>query len=164
MEFILVILAFILLAVGILGAVIPVLPGPPLSFAGLLLLQWSGYGGFSPAFLWMWAGITAIVIIMDFFLPSLITKQFGGSRSASIGSFLGLLAGIILFPPWGIVIGPFFGAYFGELIHNRANGARAFIVALGAFLAFIVGSGAKLIVSSLMLFFAARAIKVAFFG
>jgi len=164
MEFILVILAFILLAVGILGAVIPVLPGPPLSFAGLLLLQWSGYGGFSPAFLWMWAGITAIVIIMDFFLPSLITKQFGGSRSASIGSFLGLLAGIILFPPWGIVIGPFFGAYFGELIHNRANGARAFIVALGAFLAFIVGSGAKLIVSSLMLFFAARAVKIAFFG
>ena len=156
------IIAFALLAAGILGTIIPVLPGPPLSYAGLLVMQWSGYVEpgvrcFSSVFLWVWAGITALVTIMDYFLPSLITKQFGGSRTASVGSILGLIAGIFFFPPWGMIVGPFLGAYIGELIHNNANGARAFKVALGAFLAFIVGSGAKLIASSLMLFYAVKA-------
>ena len=158
MGIVLVILAFILFIGGILGAVIPILPGPPLSYLGLLLMQWSGYGNFSPAFLWGWAGITAAVTIMDYFLPSLMTKWYGGSRAAAIGSFLGLLAGIFFFPPWGMLIGPFLGAFAGELLHNRANGARAFKVALGAFLAFIVGSGAKLTASSLMLYYAVKAL------
>ena len=158
MEIILVILAFVLLAAGILGSFIPILPGPPLSYIGLLILQWSGHGGFSTAFLLAWAGITIVVTVMDYLLPSLMTRQFGGSRAAAIGSFLGLLAGIFLFPPWGIIVGPFLGAFTGELLYNRANGARAFKVALGSFLAFIVGSGVKLVVSSMMLYYAFRAI------
>jgi len=158
MGIVLVILAFTLFIAGILGAVIPVLPGPPLSYIGLLLMQWSGYGGFSSAFLWGWAVIAAAVTVMDYFLPSLMTKWSGGSRAASIGSFLGLLAGIFFFPPWGMLIGPFFGAFAGELLHNRANGAGALKVALGAFLAFIVGSGAKLIASSVMLYYAVKAL------
>jgi uncharacterized protein YqgC (DUF456 family) len=158
MEIVLVILAFVLLAAGLLGAVLPVLPGPPLSYIGLLLIQWSGYGQFSTAFLVLWAAITAVVTIMDYFLPSLLAKQFGGSRAAAIGSFLGLLAGIFLFPPWGMVVGPFLGAFSGELIHGRAGRDKALKVALGAFLAFIVGSGAKLIAGSVMLFYAVRAV------
>jgi len=157
MEIALVIIAFVLLAAGIPGAFIPVLPGPPLSFLGLLLLQRSGYGGFSSLFLWVMAGITVIVTLMDYFLPSLMTKWFGGSRAAAIGSFLGLLTGLFFFPPWGMLAGSFLGAFAGELIFNRANGVKALTVALGAFLAFIVGSGAKLIVCSVMLFYAVRA-------
>ena len=157
MEILLVILAFAFLAAGILGAVLPVLPGPPLSFIGLLILQWSGYGGFSPVFLWVWAVIAVAVTVMDNFLPSLMAKWFGGSRAAVIGSFLGLLAGIFFFPPWGIIFGSFLGAFAGELFHNRTDGIKAFKVALGAFLAFIVGSGAKLIAGSLMLFYAIKA-------
>jgi len=157
MGIVLVIFAFLLFITGLLGAVLPVLPGPPLSFTGLLLLQWSGYPNFTPAFMWLWAGITVIVTIMDYFLPTLMTRQFGGSRAASIGSILGLLAGIFLFPPWGMVIGPFLGAFAGELIHSSVDGVKAFKVALGAFLAFIVGSGAKLIVSSIMLYYAVKA-------
>ena len=158
MDIIAVIVAFVLLGVGLLGAVIPVLPGPPLSYVGLLLLQWSGYGKFSAVFLLAWAGVTIAVTIMDYFLPSILTKSFGGSRSASVGSFLGLLAGIFLFPPWGMITGPFLGAFIGELIHNKANGQGAFKVALGAFLAFIVGSGAKLIAGAVMLFYAIMAL------
>ena len=157
MGIVLVIFALILLAAGILGAVIPVLPGPPLSYIGLLLMHWSGYAEFSSAFLWIWAGITAAVTIMDYVLPSYMTKRFGGSRAAAIGSFLGFLAGMFLFPPWGVIAGPFLGALIGELMHNHTNSARAFKVALGAFLAFIVGSGAKLIVCSVMLFYAVKA-------
>jgi len=158
MEILLIILAFILLIAGLLGAVVPILPGPPLSYVGLLLVHWSGFGTFSTAFLWLWAGIAVVVTVMDYFLPSLLAKQFGGSRAAAIGSFLGLLIGIFFFPPWGMIVGPFLGAMAGELVHNRANGAKAFTVALGAFLAFIVGSGAKLIVSGLMLFYAVKAL------
>jgi len=156
MELVLVILAFILLAVGMLGAVLPVLPGPPLSYAGLLLLQWSGYGRFTFVFLLVWALITIVVTIMDYLLPSVMAKQFGGSRAASVGSFLGLVAGILFFPPVGMILGSFLGAFAGELLNNRANGIKAFVVALGAFFAFIVGTGAKLIVCFLMLFYAVR--------
>ena len=158
MELILVILAFILLAAGILGTIIPILPGPPLSFVGLLVLQWSGRGEFTFVFLLVWAVITAAVTIMDYLLPSFMAKRLGGSRAASIGSFLGLLAGIFFFPPLGFVIGPFLGALAGELIIQRAHSAQAFKVAFGAFFAFILGSGAKLLVCSLMLFYAIRAI------
>ena len=162
MEIVLVIAAFALLAVGLLGAVVPVLPGPPLSYAGLLVLQWSGFAGagvhrFSPAFLWIWAGITVVITVADYLLPTLMTKQFGGSRAASIGSVLGLVAGIFIFPPWGMIVFPFLGAFAGELIHNKANSKGACKVAFGAFLAFIVGTGAKLAASSVMLFFAVRA-------
>ena len=158
MEIVLVILAFILLAAGLLGAVLPVLPGPPLSYAGLLLMQWSGYGAFSLTFLLVWAGIAIAVTVLDYFLPPLLTKRFGGSRLASVGSFVGLLAGIFFFPPWGMIAGPFLGAFIGELIHSRANGAKALFAALGAFLAFIVGAGAKMIVSCLMLVYAIKAL------
>ena len=171
MEIILVIIAFILLALGFLGAVLPVLPGPPLSYAGLLLIRLSGFGDFSAAFLLIWAGIVIIVTIMDYFLPSIMTKRFGGSRAAALGSFLGLVAGIFFFPPLGIIIGPFLGAFIGEMINNSvkaadaganadtdAKGANALKVAFGAFVAFIVGSGAKLIICSLMFFQAIRAV------
>ena len=157
MEIVLVILAFVLLAAGILGVVLPMLPGPPLSFLGLLVLQFSGYGGFSTAFLVIWALIAAIVTVMDYILPSIMTKRFGGSRAASIGSFVGLVAGIFLFPPWGLIIGPFAGALIGELVFQRSNGEKALKAAFGAFLAFIVGSGVKLIACSMMLFYAIRA-------
>jgi len=158
MEIALLILGFVFLAAGLLGAVLPGLPGPPLSYVGLVFLQWSKYAGFSPVFLWVWAGITVVVTVMDYFLPSLMAKQFGGSRAASIGSFVGLVAGIFVFPPWGMIAGPFLGAFAGELLSNRANGAQALKVALGAFLAFIVGSGAKLIASAVMIFYAVRAV------
>jgi uncharacterized protein YqgC (DUF456 family) len=158
MEIVLAILAFLLLAAGLLGAVLPVLPGPPLSYAGLLVLQWSGYAGFTTTFLLIWAGITAVVTIMDYILPTFMTKRFGGSRAASIGSFLGLLAGIFFFPPLGMILGPFLGALTGELIHNSADGTKAFKVAFGALLAFFVGSGAKLIVSGIMLYYAIKAL------
>jgi len=157
MEIFLVILAFILLIIGLVGAIIPMIPGPPLSFLGLLVLQWSGYGGFSNIFLWVWGVITVTVTVMDYILPSMMAKRFGGSRAAAIGSFIGLLAGLFIYPPWGLIFGPFLGAFIGELLHNRANGLKALKVALGAFLAFIVGTGAKLITGAIMLFFSVKA-------
>jgi len=93
---------------------------------------------------------------MDYILPSIMTKKFGGSNAASIGSFVGILAGIFFFPPWGMIIGPFLGAFTGELIHSRADGKKALKAASGAFLAFITGTGAKLIIGALMLYYAVK--------
>jgi uncharacterized protein YqgC (DUF456 family) len=158
MGIVLIILAFVLLIIGIAGAVVPALPGPPLSFIGLLLVQWSGYGGFTPVFLWVWAGITALITVMDYILPSLLARRFGGSRFAAIGSFVGLVIGILFFPPWGMIAGTFLGALAGELIHNRENKEQAFKAAWGALLAFFAGAGVKLIACSIMLFYAVKAV------
>ncbi|MCL2043414.1 MAG: DUF456 domain-containing protein [Treponema sp.] len=155
MEIALIILAFFLLAAGLVGAVVPIIPGPPLSYFGLLVLHWSGRGGFSLIFLLTWAFISAGAIVMDYLLPSIMTKHFGGSRSASIGAFLGLIAGLF-FVPVGLIIGPFLGALLGEIIHMRGYSDKALKVALGAFLSFIAGTGIKLTVSVMMLFFAIR--------
>jgi uncharacterized protein YqgC (DUF456 family) len=188
MEIVLIILAFLFLWVGLLGSIVPALPGPPLSYVGLLLLQWSGHAGFSSTFLWLWAAITIAVVVIDNILPMWLTKKFGGSRFAVIGSFLGLVIGMFLFPPIGLIVGPFLGALAGELLNNvfvqakrneanttelntiaadtviadsdradrAADNIRALTAALGAFLAFIFGTGAKLIISSLMIYYAIK--------
>ena len=154
MEIALTVVAFMLLAVGVAGSILPAIPGPPLSFIGLLVMHFGGRGEFSVPTLVLWAGIAIVVTIMDIFLPAMMTKRFGGSRTASIGSVIGLLLGIIIFPPLGIILGPFLGAFVGELIQNSKDGTKALKVALGALLAFAVGTGAKLVVSSVMLFLA----------
>jgi uncharacterized protein YqgC (DUF456 family) len=167
MEIALVVSAFLLLLIGLLGTVVPVIPGPPLSYIGLLLLQWSGHGGFSTTFLLLWAVLTIAVVVMDYFLPALFTKRFGGSRIAVVGSVLGLIIGIIFFAPTGVIIGPFLGAFTGEMINYRFQKRssdtnipffKSLKVALGAFLAFILGTGAKLIICMLMIYYAIRAL------
>ena len=158
MEIVLLILAFIFLLVGLLGAVVPILPGPPLSFLGLLLLQWSGFAAFPAAFLWIWAGITLVVTLMDYHLPALLARKFGGSKAAAIGSFLGLIIGMFFFPPFGMVIGSFIGAFLGEIIQQHSDGKKALKAAFGAFIAFILSTGAKLITCGIMIFFAVRAL------
>jgi len=95
-----------------------------------------------------------------------MTKKFGGSRAAVIGSALGLIAGMIFFPPLGLLIGSFLGAFAGELINARVKGAKpgsadnakAFKAALGAFVASILGADAKLIVGAVMIYYAVKAV------
>jgi hypothetical protein len=168
MEIILIVLAFLFLLAGLVGSIVPAIPGPPLSFIGLLLLQWSGRADFSIVFLVVWAVITVAITVIDNILPAWMTKKFGGSRLAVIGSVLGLIAGMIFFAPIGILLGPFLGALTGEMInnaiqnkHNQDNNignAKALKAALGAFLAFILGTGAKLIIGAMMIYYAVRAL------
>ena len=170
MEMILIILAFLFLLAGLIGSIVPAIPGPPLSYVGLLLLQWSGRAEFTIVFLVVWAVITVVVTVMDYILPAWMTKRFGGSRLAAAGSVIGLIIGMIFFAPIGILLGPFMGALAGEMLNNvikakqdeddNIGNAKALKAAFGAFLAFILGTGAKLIIGSMMIFYAVRA----FFG
>lgn len=160
MDIVLLILAVLCVLVGLLGCLLPVLPGPPVSYLGLLLMQWSDYAGYSTNFLVGWAVVMIVVTAADYFLPAFLAKRVGGSREATIGATVGIVAGIFLFPPIGMILCPFFGALIGELMHDRENSAKAFKVAIGSFVAFFLGTGIKLIASAMMAYYVIKEIVV----
>ena len=109
------IIAFVLLILGLLGSIIPGLPGPPLSFIGILLIHFFTGTQFSTSFLLTWAVIVVLVFLLDYFMQVWGVMKFGGGRKAILGTFLGLFMGL-LFPPVGLLIGPFIGAFIGALL------------------------------------------------
>lgn len=133
----------ILLAAGFIGTFLPIIPGPPLAWAGLLVCYFSSYNDLSIATLMLTFILAAAVTIADNFLPTLLTKKLGGSQTATKGSTLGLIAGFFAGPA-GIILGPFAGAFIGEYIHTGGDIRTSFRTAWGAFLGFMVGTGAKL--------------------
>ncbi len=160
MSVFLAIVAILLGVIGLLGSVVPILPGPPVSWIGLLLMSFTKYADMTPWFLIIWLIVTVAVTLADNFLPVVMTKKFGGSRPATIGTFIGMVLGIFILPPWGMIVFPFFGALVGELVGNRSEGRVALRVALGAFVAFIGGVGIKLVASGMMLFYMIRELIV----
>ena len=76
--------------------------------------------------------------------PAWFPRRFGGSSSGAIGATVGVFAGFFFFPPVGIILGPFFGAVLGELLNDRRDAGKAFLVGIGSFLSFVVGTGIKL--------------------
>lgn len=123
MDLFLSILAFLCCLAGIVGCVVPVLPGPVLSFAGLFCAYACSYSTLTPASMWLWAGLTAAVTVVDYFLPGYMAKLFGGTRAGMIGATVGLIAGLFAGGPVGIVLGPFAGAVAGELAPRPDGGA-----------------------------------------
>ena len=149
MDYLLITVGIILLIVGILGCVLPMLPGPPMSYFALLLLHFTKGHQFEVKFLVIWAVITTIVVILDYLIPVWGTKKFGGSKQGVWGSVVGLVLGLFVFPPFGIILGPFIGAVIGELVAGKETGA-AFKSGFGSFIGFLAGTFVKLIASGLM--------------
>ncbi len=152
MDIILLSLGFILMLVGILGSFLPVLPGPPISWIGLLLLYLTKA---IPDDWWL-LGITLVfaiaVFILDYIIPAVGTKKFGGSKAGIAGTIVGLLVAII-FPvlgPFGIIVWPFVGALVGELI-NKADQKTALKAAFGSFLGFLTGTFMKFLIAIIYL-------------
>lgn len=141
-----------LMIVGLVGCVLPVIPGPPLSFAGLLLLHFSSYATFSFEFLLTMGALAVIVTIMDYIVPVWGTKRFGGSKAGMWGAAIGLILGLIFFPPLGIIIGPFAGAVIGESLTGK-DAANSFKAGLGSLLGLMIGIGLKLAVSIAMTYY-----------
>lgn len=118
-------LALLLLLLGLIGCVLPALPGPPLAYAALLVLQLHPSRPYSTSFLVFAAVLTLIVTLVDIFAPSWLTKQFGGSRLATWGSLIGFLVGLFCFPPFGFLIGGLGGAFLGELLAGSMAGGHS---------------------------------------
>lgn len=156
----LIILAVILALIGIAGSVIPGLPGPPLSWAALLLLNLTTAANHSPLFLAITAAAAVAITLIDYIIPSLSTKRHGGSKAGVWGCNIGLFISIIGFPfgPQGligIIFWPFVGAWVGELIGGKRS-KEATRAAWGAFVGFLTGTGLKLAYSLIATFFIAK--------
>ena len=136
--------AGILLLVGFIGTFVPVLPGAPLAWAGLLAAYFSDFNDISLICLIITAVIAVVVSIADNFFPVTMTKKFGGSKYATRGATIGLILGFFT-GPWGIILGPFFGALIGEWINKEGSNDGVLKAAFGAFMGFLLGTGLKMI-------------------
>jgi hypothetical protein len=143
------IVGLIVLLIGIAGCLLPVIPGPPLCWASLLILQLHKEPPFTSQFLLLWASIVVVVTLLDYYVPVWGTKKFGGSRYGVWGSAIGLVLGMFLFPPIGIIAGPFIGALIGESLAGKDIN-KALRSAWGSFIGFLAGTIMKLAVSLIM--------------
>jgi uncharacterized protein YqgC (DUF456 family) len=143
--------AIILMILGIIGCLLPVLPGPPLSFVGILLLHFSRFAEFSRERLIILAIIAVVVTILDYIVPIWGTRRFGGSKYGVRGATVGLIIGLLLGPA-GIIVGPFLGAFVGELIY-KDDVNYALKAGFGSLLGFLTGVGLKLAASFIITFY-----------
>lgn len=151
MDILLLLLGFILCLVGIVGSLLPVLPGPPISWVGLLLLYLTSI---VPTNYWILVSTLAVAIIisvLDYVIPAAGTKRYGGSKAGAIGTTVGLIAGIIAPIPLGFLIGPFLGAFIGEFFFNNSTSGKALKAAYGSFLGFLASTFMKFIIACVFL-------------
>lgn len=149
METLLIALGALLIFTGFIGSLLPVLPGPPLSYLGLLALQLTSEPPFSTRFMIIWLLITVVVLILDQVIPAYGTKKFGGTAYGVAGSIVGIIAGIFIFPPIGLIVLPLLGAYVGEVIAGK-DSEQAYRSALGSFAGFMAGTILKMIICAVM--------------
>ncbi|WP_299102230.1 DUF456 domain-containing protein [uncultured Winogradskyella sp.] len=152
MEIFLVLAALLLIILGIVGSFLPILPGPLTSWAGLLVLDFTDGVEMSQTFLIATLVFAIFIYILDYIIPAIGTKRFGGSKAGMIGTTLGLIIGILSPIPFGIIIGPFIGALIGEMIH-RNDIDKALKAAFGSFLGFIASTFMKFVVAIIYLGF-----------
>lgn len=157
MDWIWITLGVVLTITGIAGCILPFLPGPPLSYIALLTLLAINENEFSTRFLGIWLTLTIAVTLLDYYVPIWGTKKFGGSSKGIWGATIGLIAGLFFFPPLGLIVGPFIGAFIGELIAGKDTPA-ALRSGFGSFIGFLAGTIMKLTVSIIMAFYFFRAI------
>ncbi len=155
MDYVLLVLSIVILLVGFIGCLIPILPGPPLSYVGLLILHFTKFADFSAGNL-LFLGLLALIVqILDYIVPAWGTKKFGGSKYGMWGSIIGLIAGLFFIPaigPFGIITilgGPFVGALIGEKMAGK-NSNDSMRAAFGSFIGFLTGTLMKLVCSSVI--------------
>lgn len=160
MDITLIIIGSLFIIAGIVGCIVPVLPGPPLSYIGLLLLHFTKIADFSTFTLIATALAAIIATILDYVVPVWGTKKAGGSKWGIRGSGLGLIIGLF-FAPIGIFVGPFIGALLGELLYHYNfkkdvseddKMMKSFKAALGSFMGLMFGVVIKIVVSCFIAF------------
>lgn len=149
----LIIIAVVLAIVGFLGAIIPGIPGTLLSFIALLLLFFIPEMKYTTVFILVMGFFCAVITVLDYVIPIYGTKKLGGTKMGVRGSTIGLIVSILVLPLLGVVIGPFgiggiilgpfVGAYIGEIM--AGNSENAFRSAIGSFLGFLAGTFIKII-------------------
>ncbi|MCR5351044.1 MAG: DUF456 domain-containing protein [Bacteroidales bacterium] len=155
---ILIIIAVLLGVLGIVGSIVPGLPGPPLSWVGILLMYFAGGTNaagepMSLTLLLVLLAVTIVVTVLDYIVPAWFTKLTGGSKYASGGAIAGLLAGLVFPLPVGMVMASLICAFLAELLFAGKDAGSSLKASFGAFLGFLSGTGIKLIASAVMLYY-----------
>jgi len=158
MDVTLAIFGMALVLIGFIGSIVPIIPGPPISWTGFLLLKWTDYihqgaEGYDNT-LWILLFFVILVTVLDYVVPILGTKKYGGSKRGVWGATIGVVAGLF-FGPLGIIIGPFLGAYIGEITTGKKD-REALRAAWGSFVGFLLGVGLKLMTCGAIMFFYIR--------
>ena len=149
---VLIIVGLLLALIGLVGCVLPGIPGPPLSFLALIILCYAKHWEpFSSTFLIVMAGVTILMTMLDYVVPAAGAKKYGASKLGVWGSIVGMLLGLFFFPPWGMLIGAFLGALGGELVVGK-EGKKALRAGWGVFLGNMAGIVLKLAFCGVMLF------------
>lgn len=152
-EILLIILSFGIVVSGAVGVIVPFLPGMPIAWLGMLVFGYAtGFAAITWKVLLIFLGLTVLTMIFDVLAPLVGAKKYHASRYGIIGSFLGLIFGIMLFGPLGIIVGPFVGAFLGELLKGRAE-EEALQSAKGTVIGFLAGSAIKFSLIAVMLGF-----------
>lgn len=146
MDILLLSIGAILMMVGILGSFLPVLPGVPVSWLGLLLIFLTPAVPMDYWFLGITLFVAVLIYGLNWIIPAIGTKRYGGSRSGMIGATIGLVIGLIAPIPLGVIIGPFVGAFIGEII-NKSDRRSALKAAFGSFIGFLASSFMEFIVA-----------------
>jgi uncharacterized protein YqgC (DUF456 family) len=149
LDIVLIILAFLLISAGVAGSFLPVLPGPPLAYAGLCVAHYTSYISFNTSTLVVYGVVVFIISIVDYFLPMFATRISGGTPQGARGAMWGTIAGMFIPIPFGIFIGAFVGAVLGEMNAGKTQ-RQALIAGLGAFAGFVAGSVMKFLCCLLM--------------
>ncbi|GAB2760376.1 DUF456 domain-containing protein [Salinimicrobium soli] len=150
MDILLLTVGALLMILGLMGSFLPVLPGIPLSWAGLLVLHLAPAVPMNLTFLGVTLLVTIIIFALQYAIPALGTKYLGGSRAGMIGATIGLVAGIFIPIPFAVLIAPFIGAYIGEII-NRTDSRSALKAASGSFIGLLASTFMELIVTFIFL-------------
>ena len=146
MDLLLLIIGFVFMVIGIFGSFMPVLPGPSISWLGILLVYFTNAVPVNYWILGITLLITIVISVLDYVIPAQGTKKFGGSSYGIWGTNIGLIVGIFAPIPFGFIIGPFLGAFVGELIYDYKDHGRALKAATGSFLGFLAGSFMKFVI------------------
>jgi uncharacterized protein YqgC (DUF456 family) len=152
MEILWISIGVVFILTGIIGSFLPVMPGLPFSYAGLLMLQLTGTPPFSVMFLVYWALIVIVVMSLESIIPAVGAKRFGGSKEGIIGCLVGAVLGFLFFPPFGIVIGPIIGAFAGEISVGKTS-QQAMRSAIGSFIGFFVGTVIKVVTALIIAYY-----------
>ena len=148
MEVTLLILSGLMMLIGIIGCIVPGLPGTPIAYVGLWIAQATDRVDFSWQFLLVWGIVTIIVTVLDYVVPAWGTKRFGGTRWGVWGSTIGVFVGLF-FGAVGVIVGPLVGAILGELLGGK-DVRQALRAGWGSFIGLLCGTILKLICCGLM--------------
>ena len=148
MNIALLILAFLFLLIGIIGCIVPGLPGTPIAYAGLWIAQATDQVDFSWQFLLIWGIVVVIISVLDYVVPAWGTKHYGGTKWGVWGSTIGVFIGLF-FGAMGVIFGPLVGAVIGELISGKQLN-DALKAGWGSFIGILFGTILKLIACGLM--------------